>query len=255
MILKVDLQYDCCYKKVKKLLCKFPEIGDRIFDEKSNTVMIKVICCDPEKIRCKLCNKGRGSIKSIEIKDPDEPKTVKVPAKSKEVTSPPPTAPELVQNPTPEISYPVQGPLTLPEPVTKPRKPVEPYRMFGSEPTPTCCEQCYGGRAGGPCNYGYGAPPPKLPEPVAKPRKPVEPYPMFGSEPIPTCCEQCYGGRAGGPCNYGYGAPPPIYYDGYFNGRIVGYNGYGPNGPNRICHPGRCADYFSEENPVGCSVM
>ncbi|CAM8896954.1 unnamed protein product [Rhodiola kirilowii] len=220
MILKVDLQCDCCYKKVKKLLCKFPEIRDRIFDEKSNTVMIKVICCDPEKIRYKLCNKGRGSIKSIEIKDPDEPKTVPAdPPKPKEVTPPPAAKPEPPKQPPP--------PAKAPDPVQNPAPKIQD--------------------------------PPKPPEPVPKPPnsapKPFEPYPLFGSEPIPTCCEQCYGSRAGGPCNYGYGAPPPIYYEGYFNGRMVGYNGYGPNGPIRICHPGRCADYFSEENPMGCSVM
>ncbi|CAM8890609.1 unnamed protein product [Rhodiola kirilowii] len=164
MILKVDLQCDCCYIKVKKLLCKFPEIRDRIFDEKSNTVMITVICCNPEKIRDKLCNKGRGSIKSIEIKEPDPPKPKEITpppaAKSKPPKQPPP--PDKAPDPVPKIPDPVQDPPKPQELVPKPPnsapKPVEPYPMFGSEPIPTCCEQCYGGRAGGPCNYGYGAP-------------------------------------------------------------------------------------------------
>ncbi|CAA3011599.1 pollen-specific leucine-rich repeat extensin 1 [Olea europaea subsp. europaea] len=49
------------------------EICDRMFDEKANTVTITVICCNPEKIRDKLCCKGRKIIKSIEIKEPPKP--------------------------------------------------------------------------------------------------------------------------------------------------------------------------------------
>ncbi|GKV15241.1 hypothetical protein SLEP1_g26040 [Rubroshorea leprosula] len=58
MVLNVDLQSSKCYKKVRKLLCKFPEIGDREYDEKANKVTIKVVSCSPEKIRDKLCCKG-----------------------------------------------------------------------------------------------------------------------------------------------------------------------------------------------------
>ncbi|GKV15247.1 hypothetical protein SLEP1_g26045 [Rubroshorea leprosula] len=36
MELDVDLQCSKCYKKVKKLLCKFPEIRDQEYDEKAN---------------------------------------------------------------------------------------------------------------------------------------------------------------------------------------------------------------------------
>ncbi|GLU15836.1 hypothetical protein SLE2022_322950 [Rubroshorea leprosula] len=64
----VDLQCSKCYKKIKKLLCKFPEIRDQKYDEKANKVTIKVMSCSPEKIRDKLCCKGGGCIKSIEIK-------------------------------------------------------------------------------------------------------------------------------------------------------------------------------------------
>ncbi|KAK9224575.1 hypothetical protein WN943_009610 [Citrus x changshan-huyou] len=59
MVLKVDLWYSKCRKKVKKL-----------FDEKTNTVTIKVVSCSPENIRDKLSCKGEGSIKSIEILEP-----------------------------------------------------------------------------------------------------------------------------------------------------------------------------------------
>ncbi|GAB4830729.1 hypothetical protein Ancab_004762 [Ancistrocladus abbreviatus] len=72
MVLKVDLKCEKCYKKVKKVLCKFPQIRDQEYDEKKDTVTIKVVCCNPEKIRDKLCCKGGGSIKSIEIKEPGE---------------------------------------------------------------------------------------------------------------------------------------------------------------------------------------
>ncbi|KAI9196976.1 hypothetical protein LWI28_028693 [Acer negundo] len=89
MLLKVhDLECSKCYKKVKKILCQFPEIQDQVYDEKKNTVMIKVVCCNPEKIRDKICCKGRGTIKSIEILKPAEKPTPNPEEK-------PPTAPEV----------------------------------------------------------------------------------------------------------------------------------------------------------------
>ncbi|CDP04524.1 unnamed protein product [Coffea canephora] len=74
MRLKVDLQCPCCYKKVKKILCKFPQIRDQMYDEKQNLVTITVVCCSPEKIRDKLCCKGGKVIKSIDIVEPPKPK-------------------------------------------------------------------------------------------------------------------------------------------------------------------------------------
>ncbi|GKV47639.1 hypothetical protein SLEP1_g54519 [Rubroshorea leprosula] len=73
MVLNVDLQSSKCYKKVKNLLCKFSEIRDQEYDEKANKVTIKVVSCSPEKIRDKLCCKGGGCIKSIEIVKPKPP--------------------------------------------------------------------------------------------------------------------------------------------------------------------------------------
>ncbi|KAL3521817.1 hypothetical protein ACH5RR_014651 [Cinchona calisaya] len=70
MILKADLQCHNCYKKVKKILSKFPQIRDRMFDEKNNLVKITVVCCSPEKIRDKLCCKGDKVIRRIEIVPP-----------------------------------------------------------------------------------------------------------------------------------------------------------------------------------------
>ena len=111
MVLKVDLNCCKCYKKVKKVLCKFPgeclslspsinkvnrhgsqfldiemekdtqflsfmsvEIRDQAYDEKQNTVTIKVVSCCPEKLRQKIWCKGGKSIKSIEIKPPKKEK-------------------------------------------------------------------------------------------------------------------------------------------------------------------------------------
>ncbi|KAJ7946437.1 pollen-specific leucine-rich repeat extensin-like protein 2 isoform X1 [Quillaja saponaria] len=36
----VDLQCHKCYTKVKKVLCKFPQIRDQTYDEKKNVVMV-----------------------------------------------------------------------------------------------------------------------------------------------------------------------------------------------------------------------
>nr|CAN77897.1 hypothetical protein VITISV_036665 [Vitis vinifera] len=100
MKLGVDLECDRCYKKIKKLLCKFPEIRDQVFFEKENTVMIKVVCCSPLKIRDKLICKGGKTIKGIEIIVPEKPK-------------PPPEKPK----PPPEKApQPEKGKLTKPPP-------------------------------------------------------------------------------------------------------------------------------------------
>ncbi|KAJ0019001.1 hypothetical protein Pint_09449 [Pistacia integerrima] len=93
MVIKVDLKCCKCYKKVKKVLCKIPQIKDQVYDEKQNTVTIKVACCySPEKILQKIRCKGGKSILSIEIKPPpkkpEEPK--KPQEKPKEPTKPHP---------------------------------------------------------------------------------------------------------------------------------------------------------------------
>ncbi|KAJ4702492.1 Heavy metal transport/detoxification superfamily protein, putative isoform 1 [Melia azedarach] len=136
MVLKVDLQCCECHKKVKKILCKFPEIQDQTFDEKQNTVTIKVVSCCPEKVRYKLSRKGGGLITCIEIVSP------KPPAKPK-----PPQEP----NP-PEVRIPILTP------------GCPPYYPFG-----VCCFQCYYVCYGGTCYHGcrpplcycgcYGRPP------------------------------------------------------------------------------------------------
>ncbi|KAF8030514.1 hypothetical protein BT93_E2833 [Corymbia citriodora subsp. variegata] len=67
MSIKVDLQCSCCYKKIKEILCKFPQIQDQIYEEKQNKVLITVVCCSPEKIKQKIICEGGETVESIEI--------------------------------------------------------------------------------------------------------------------------------------------------------------------------------------------
>ncbi|MBA0865331.1 hypothetical protein Goshw_011197, partial [Gossypium schwendimanii] len=121
MVLKVDLQCRRCYKKVKQVLCKFPQIQDQIYDEKANTVTIKVVCCDPEKMRGKIRCKGGDSIMCIEI------------------IKPPPPPPPPVKPPDP-----------------KPSKP-PPEKACCKD---CCCKDCCHGHRWGPFYFGGPHPPP-----------------------------------------------------------------------------------------------
>ncbi|PON74650.1 hypothetical protein TorRG33x02_246860, partial [Trema orientale] len=204
MVLKVDLTCHQCYKKV--------------YDEKQNTVTIKVVCCRPEKIVEEIICKGGESIKSIEIKVPENPKPKelekpkekpkeqeKPKEKPKESEKPKPTRPA---SPEPDL---VPSPDPDPDPCVT-RDPPLAYPPFR-----TCCQECYGGRSGGPCHYGRGGlpdpppcyrpkPVPPTPTPAPDPcvsRYPPLTYPSFG-----TCCQECYEGRGGGPCHYGHLRPP-----------------------------------------------
>ncbi|TXG67870.1 hypothetical protein EZV62_009145 [Acer yangbiense] len=142
MLLKVDLGCSKCYKKVKKILCKFPQVQDQMYDEKNNTVMIKVVSCCPEKIRDKICCKGRGTIKSIEILKPPPPKP------------PPPKPPEEKPPPPPKPAPPPPAP-----PPPPPPPPPAPAPAPCPVPIGCCCTGCSAGRGGGPCyNPCYGQP-------------------------------------------------------------------------------------------------
>ncbi|XP_049381526.1 protein PYRICULARIA ORYZAE RESISTANCE 21-like [Solanum stenotomum] len=207
MVLKVDLQCSSYYKKVKNILCKFPQIRDQVYDEKGNTVTITVVCCNPEKLRDKLCSKGCGVIKSIEIKDPPKPKPPekpkepepKTPEKPKEVEKPKPKEPEPktlekpkeVEKPKPKVpekpkEVPKPKPVA-PPPALEPVMPM-PIQEYPQPPHRYCCGQCYEGQTGGPCYQGYG--------------RPIPPPPRH-------CCGECYEGQTGGPCYQGYGRPVP----------------------------------------------
>ncbi|XP_045793972.1 protein PYRICULARIA ORYZAE RESISTANCE 21-like [Trifolium pratense] len=109
MKLKADLQCRKCYKKVKKVLCKYPQIRDQIYDEKNGIVTIRVVCCSPEKVRDNICCSGGGIIKSIEIVQPPKPKPApekpkdhdKKPEGEKKPNPGPPIDPQPKQNPAP----------------------------------------------------------------------------------------------------------------------------------------------------------
>lgn len=97
-------------------------IKEWAYNEKEHTVVIKVVCCSPEKIRQKLIRKGGDNIQSIEIIDPVPP--------------PPPEPPRK----PPVTGYPpcVLYPFPLGEPV--------------------CCNQCFEVRGdGGGCGCGCGS--------------------------------------------------------------------------------------------------
>lgn len=245
MLLKVDLQCSRCYKKVKKVICKFPQIRDQVYDEKNNIVIIKVFCCDPERIRDKLCARGCGVIKSIEIRGLD-----------------PEPEPERESKSRPE-----------PEPQPEDPPPEPPLKKNGSK------NGSKNGRNGSKKNGATDeqpptppdpAPaepdPPKLEEPVPEPEPVPVPVPVPEPEPEPEpapapapgyCCGQCYAGQHGGPCYYGYGGygngygygyarppPPPPAYDPY---NYYGYNkGY--------CVT-RCGECISDESATSCTIM
>ncbi|KAH0969910.1 hypothetical protein GBA52_022066 [Prunus armeniaca] len=218
MVLKVDLQCHKCYKKVKKVLCKFPQIQDQTYDEKQNQVVIKVVCCSPEKIRDKICCKAGGAIKCIQIKPQPGPQG--------------PPGPQGKQGP-PGPSGP-QGP-------PGPSGPQGPPGPSGPQ-----------GPLGPPGPSGPSGPP-GPPRPQCKPtcvHVPVcpRPYPVHRN----ACCEDCYHGHPGGPCETGYGgAAPYIQYDGYCGRPVCGSIVTQPNTNYCVAR----SDCFIEENPQDCTVM
>ncbi|GLU15854.1 hypothetical protein SLE2022_323120 [Rubroshorea leprosula] len=152
MVLNVDLQSSKCYKKVKNLLCKYSEIRDQEYDEKANKVTIKVVCCSPERIRDKLCCKGGGCIKSIEIKEPEKKsnkENSKEQEKEKEEQKEPAeeTKKKKEDSPKPKDG-PGKQPLTIELDLKLPLPPPVP------RPLGFCCDDCYSGRPGGPCWSG-----------------------------------------------------------------------------------------------------
>ncbi|KAK9220960.1 hypothetical protein WN944_009384 [Citrus x changshan-huyou] len=134
-------------------LFKQKEIQEQSFDEKTNTVTIKVVSCSPEVIRDKLCCKGEGVIKTIEILEPPPSKpppsttTTTTPPTSKPKPSPP-QAP--APAPVPYLCYPLVRACCR-----------ECYEVRGGgpcySPVRACCTDCSEGRGGGPCyQLGYG---------------------------------------------------------------------------------------------------
>ncbi|KAK3231081.1 hypothetical protein Dsin_002962 [Dipteronia sinensis] len=174
MLLKVDLECSKCYNKVKRILCKFPQIQDQVYDEKNNTVMIKVVCCSPEKIRDEICYKGRGTIKSIEIlKPPEKPKPADPPKlkpadppKLKPADPPKPAEkpkpadpPKPAEKPTKVVTFVDVPKPTAPAPaLVYPPGPVPPALVYPPGPVPIgfYCTECSEWRGGGPVGYCDG---------------------------------------------------------------------------------------------------
>ncbi|KAL3519273.1 hypothetical protein ACH5RR_017422 [Cinchona calisaya] len=230
MRLKVNLQCPCCYKKIKKILCRFPQIRDQVYDKEKNLVMITVVCCSPEKIRDKLCCKGGKVIKSIEIveppppkpKQPEKPKPKEPEKKPKEPEKKPEVV--VVEKPT-ESGKPKEVPKSDPPKKPEPEPAPPPSTALVLVPTEAYPYPC-------PC-------------PCPCPCPYLYPYPY---QPVPAgnCCGPCSEGHGSGPCHYGYGrpAPPPPCYENY--GYWYSYE--------RGCQVSRC-DYFTEQNTGGCTIM
>ncbi|XP_054775941.1 uncharacterized protein LOC129284473 isoform X2 [Prosopis cineraria] len=140
MKLKVDLQCEKCYKKVKNVLCQFPH---QVFDEKQDLVTIKVVCCSPERIRDQLCCKGCGAIKSIEIVQPPPDSDCKPCPDRKCCVS-------CYEGQPCGPCFEGCGPRQLVPPVVS-------TLVLGR----TCCDSCWGGRPGGSCFGCCGGPPPR----------------------------------------------------------------------------------------------
>nr|XP_008384170.2 protein PYRICULARIA ORYZAE RESISTANCE 21-like isoform X2 [Malus domestica] len=199
MVLKVDLQCHKCYKKVKKVLCKFPQIRDQKYNEKQNQVVIKVVCCNPEKIRDKICCKGGSAIKSIKIKEPEKPKDDNKPETKGD------SKPETKGDNKHECGGKPKCDCK-PKCDDKPKcdnKPKcdgkkDPVVPECPPPVRTCCMDCCQGHAGGPCCSGYGG----NKKDDCKPNDPVVPK---CPPPVTVCCMDCCQGHVGGPCCSGYG--------------------------------------------------
>ncbi|KAJ6912350.1 protein PYRICULARIA ORYZAE RESISTANCE 21-like [Populus alba x Populus x berolinensis] len=155
MVIKFDLECEKCHKKIKKVLCRIPQIQNQIYDKKAGTVTITVVCCSPEKIKEKIIYKGGEAVKSIEIKVPEKPKP----------------APEKKQPDKPPKTVDGDGkPKAL---IVEPSKPNEPEKLkvVNVEPVHprTCCAECYRGISGGPCYHDYGRPAPPCYEAYGRP--------------------------------------------------------------------------------------
>uniref|UniRef100_A0A7N0UW99 Uncharacterized protein n=1 Tax=Kalanchoe fedtschenkoi TaxID=63787 RepID=A0A7N0UW99_KALFE len=263
MVLRVDLGCSKCYKKIKKVLCSTPQCRDQMYDEKSNTVMITVICCTPEKVADKIRSKAGGTIKSLDIK-PSQPPARPPAEKPKE--GPPPQADKPKQGPPPPAA---EKPKAAPPPTEKPKGGGD-----GEKPKPPPQQMGPGGGGGGGGNsekpkkvdvVPIGGPPPQQQSPMGPPpqptMKPMQAAAFMSPESIPV---------AGYPSIF----PPVVYYDGgpYYQNQgmaamappqrfpqqpIYQYDGYygRPVADSYGGGRGYRADYFSEENPSSCSVM
>ena len=190
-------------------------------------MLIKVVCCSPEKIKQKIICKGGCAVKSIEIiekpkeKPKENPKDQPEKPKEKPKDSEKPKEPEKPKEKPKEPEKPKESekPKEPEKPKEKPKEPEKPKENPKEKP----------------------------PQPQPQPQ-PQLAYPF----PFGTCCTECYDGRGGGPCYSGHARPPPSD-DGYY-GRPI-YDSYGGGGGGYRSSYGSPCDYFSEENSSGCSIM
>ncbi|KAK4721030.1 hypothetical protein R3W88_011263 [Solanum pinnatisectum] len=251
MVLKVDLQCPCCYKKAKKILCKMPQVRDQMYDEKANTITILVVCCSPERIRDKLCCKGGKAIKSIEIKEPAKPEKPKgadkpkEPEKSKE----PEKKPKVVTFETPkepekpkEKAKEPEKPKDKAKDSDKPKEQEKPTVIDKPKDKPKDPEKS----KDGPTSAMVATP--WISEPMMM-MPPVHGYPQA----MPGCgCGQCH--YTGGPCYQYYGTPVPPQPAPYYGNYSYGYGpGPGPSSYGKGYYGNN--DYYNEENGQGCTIM
>lgn len=157
------------------------EVRDQKFDEETNTVTIKVVCCSPKKVMDKLCSKGCGAIKLIETIDPPIPaaQKPKEPEKPKEQEKPKePEKPKESEKPkepeTPKPAPAQADPSSHPVTVLQPPWYNGPNYYEWSQPNGYDERPIYDG-------YG-GRPPPPPPPPLQYGGRP-----HYFSEEDPTC--------------------------------------------------------------------
>ncbi|KAI3795684.1 hypothetical protein L1987_38341 [Smallanthus sonchifolius] len=271
MVLNVDLKCSGCYKKVKKVICKIPQIRDQVFDVDKNKVRIMVVCCSPEKIRDKLCYKGGGAIQSIEIVEkPEKPKPAGDKPKEAEKPKPGGDKPKEPEKPKPagdkskDSGKPKEPekpkPNDKPKPADKPKEPEKPKpadkpKGPGKPAEPQKAKPKDGDKPGSPKEAPKKADAGPNPDVAKMVYEPVHGYPqMYPPSGYPMVGYGQYhdhgygGGYGGAPFQHGYGMPiappPPPSYGGF--GYESGYNG------NRS-HYGN--DYGGEDEGEGCSIM
>ncbi|KAI4303559.1 hypothetical protein MLD38_039170 [Melastoma candidum] len=225
MVMKVDLQCSRCYRKIKKVLCKFPEVRDQIYDEKQNKVMFTVVTCCPDVILQRIASKGGRSVEGIEI----------LPEKKKE----------------PEKKKDAGGDKDKPKDAAGGEKKKD--AAGGGKP-----KDADGGEkkkkdaAGG--DKPKQSPAEKKPE--AQVHKdvfgPISGFPTIYPSGMFYNNQPYYPGYGGGvpmpmACNHSLGRPCMCY-------GLPTYDGYMGNGGGGYSNTGRF-DYFSEENPAACSIM
>ncbi|KAL0012100.1 hypothetical protein SO802_007208 [Lithocarpus litseifolius] len=213
----------------------------KVYNEKENFVLIKVVCCSPEKIKKKIECQGGCSVKSVKEVDQKPKEKPKEPEKLPEK---PPEKPQEKPSEKPQQKPPEKPQEKPPEkpqekPPEKPENPKEKPKCPPLQCPPRHCPPRY-------------CPPPHWPPPPCRPPHwPPPPCPPQLAYPeFRTCCTECSEGRVGGPCYSGHGRPPASC-DGYY-GRPI-YDSYGGGG-YRSSYVSQC-DYFGEENSSGCSIM